>query len=103
MGDEDKELVVAKPATIWQRLKDSLWGAIDKDVDHVGQSFENIREMLRPGLTQIAHQMNKPYVEPFLDVEFLERWKESEDMFSEVAEKYRKMLVSVPNRQFWKI
>jgi len=99
--EETKALI--KSPTIFAKIKDTLYSAIGRNVNQVGDSLNTIRDILRPGLTEIAHSMNKPYVEPTISFEFAERWGDGEDILEEVTAKYQDMLASVPNRNFWRI
>ena len=87
-------------------LKEGMLGSIGSNVDQIGASLNTIKEILRPGLTSIAHSLNKPYVEPTLDTDFLERWSEiesKEEMLDQISEKYKEMLHAVPDRNHWRL
>ena len=87
-------------------LKEGMLGSIESNIGQIGKSLDTIKEIMRPGLTNIAHSINKPYVEPTLETDFLEKWNETEnkeDIFDHISEKYREMLHSVPDRGHWRL
>ena len=87
-------------------LKEGMLGSIGSNVEQIGASLNTIKEILRPGLTNIAHSLNKPYVEPTLETDFLERWNElegKEEILDQISEKYREMLHAVPDRNHWRL
>jgi len=90
----------------FRNLREGMLSSISTNAAQIGASLNTVKEILRPGLTNIAHSIDKPYVEPTLDVEFLERWNENEnkeEALAHLSEKYKAMLHSVPDRSAWKL
>jgi len=107
MSEEEPTAVVPFSIVRYFRgLKEGMLGSIGSNVQQIGASLNTIKDILRPGLTSIAHGLNKPYVEPTLETDFLERWNEvenKEEVISQISEKYKEMLHSVPDRNHWRL
>jgi len=111
MSEEEKppQETAVSPFSIkrfFRGLKEGMLGSIGSNIQQIGASLTTIKEILRPGLTNIAHSIDKPYVEPTLDTDFLERWDEienKEQILDQISEKYKEMLHSIPNRSHWRL
>ena len=99
-------LVTIKIKKFFQGLKEGMLGSMDTGVKEISTGLSTIKEIMRPGLRNIAHSLNKPYVEPTIETDFLEMWNElgnKEEVFEKIAQKYKEMLHSIPDRSHWRL
>ena len=104
--EETTALVTTKIKKFFHDLKEGMLGSMDTGIKDIATGLHTIKEIMRPGLTDIAHGLNKPYVEPTIETDFLEMWNElenKEEVFEKVAQKYKEMLHSVPERSHWRL
>ena len=106
VSKETTALVALKIKKWFHGLKEGMLGSMDTGVEQIATGLKTINEIMRPGLRNIAHSLNKPYVEPTIETDFLEMWNElenKEEVFEKVAQKYKEMLHSIPDRNHWRL